>query len=382
MRPRIFKPIAWGLVLLALGCGLGQGGLAQMTPSTGTSHDSGTGPFGTGGTEDGSVADDGPASGDDAGSADGASSSSDSNAAEDVDNPLDAPTTVPTGPCLNDAAPCIVVPTGWTLVAFTPDQSTLCPAGFTSGSMDFVDGPAVGASKCSCGTCTVTSAPTCNSGEIPVHYDETISAGAGTCDLVAMPGTGPLINSPPGSCGTDLYQGSYADFDISYTSPPAAGGACTAPGAPSGVATSTGVDRACVADTAQAANCNGNACSPSIGDPFKPCIMATGAVACPAGPLSVRHEVGTAASVTCPGCGCSVAADCSGTVTLYTDTRCTTGPFKVAADGSCNPIHLQHASYNSYIYSGGAPTDVSCAASDPGAPTAGLVNPTTICCAP
>ena len=55
---------------------------------------------------------------------------------------------------------------------------------------------------------------------------------------------------------------------------------------------------------------------------------------------------------------------------------------KVAADGSCNPIHLEHASYDSYIYSGGAPTDVSCTASDPGAPTAGLVNPTTVCCAP
>ncbi len=378
-------PIASGVVLLVLGCGLNEGGLAQMTQSSGGNPDGGAPPIGMGGIPDASMA--GPPHGDgsvadDGSSPEGASSSDDSSALENDSSFDDGPVALADSSCASGAGPCIVVPTGWTLVAFAPSQSTACPAGYTTGSMDFVEGPTAGASKCACGSCSVTTPPTCNSGEIPVHYDNTIGAGVGTCDLVAQPGTGPLINSPPGSCGTDLYQGSYAGFDISYTSPPAAGGVCVAPGVASGTATSTGADRACPADTPHAANCNGNVCSPTVADPFKPCILASGAIACPAGPLSVRHEVGSAVSTACPNCSCATAASCSGTVTVYTDTACTAGPYKVPADGSCNAIHLQRASYNSYIYSGGAPMDVTCSASAPGAPTATLTNPTTICCAP
>jgi hypothetical protein len=378
-------PIASGVVLVMLGCGLDEGGLAQMKPSSGANPDGGA--TSMGGIPDASMTgqppphDDGSVA-DDATLPEGASSSDDSSAPESDSSFGDAPVALADASCASDSGPCIVVPRGWTIVAFEPSQSTACPAGYTTGSMDFVDGPAAGASKCSCGACSVTAPPTCDSGEIPVHYDNTVGVGTGTCNLVAEPGTGPLMNSPPGSCGTDLYQGSYAGFDISYTSPPAAGGVCTAPGVASGVATSTGVDRACPADTPQAANCNGNVCSPTLADPFKACILAPGAIACPEGPLSVRHEVGSAVSAACPSCACATSATCSGTVTVYTDMGCTTGAYKVPADGSCNAIHLQRASYNSYIYSGGAPMDVTCTASGPGAPTATLTNPTTICCAP
>jgi hypothetical protein len=69
-------------------------------------------------------------------------------------------------------------------------------------------------------------------------------------------------------------------------------------------------------------------------------------------------------------------------VTLYTDSSCAKNPYAVPADGSCNPINKQKASYNSYVYAGGSPKNVSCAASSPGTPSIDLVNPATICCPP
>lgn len=375
--------MASGIVVLFAACGLDEGGLGQAPPARAGSQDGEGGSFAMGGAEDAVAPDSTALPFDAAGSGDAAppgdtTPSGDASSTQGVDS--SGPATVGDGSCGTDSSACVDVPSGWTLVAFASAQSSACPAGFTGKSTDLVEGPTTGAGACGCGACTVTSPPTCNSGSVPVHYDN-ITSGAGTCSLVATPGTGPLMNSA-GSCGTDLYQGSYGGFDVSYASPPPAGGACTAPGVASGGGvTYAAQDRACSAD-GSLASCNGSLCSPSIASPFKACIMATGAAPCPTGPMSVRHAVGTSASLTCADCSCSIAADCSGTVTLYTDSSCTKGPYAVPADGSCNPIYKQKASYNSYIYAGGSPRSVVCSASIPAAPSVALVNPATICCAP
>lgn len=389
MRARAFWPIASGLGLLVAACGLNETGLDQ-TPLPG---EPGTAPIEAGKASPPAV--DSAATPIDAEDVedvqsslpDEGSPSSDvaSNSSPDasLDAPVDAGGRLDDASCGTAGSACVLVPSGWTLVAFAPTQSSPCPTGFASQSTDLVEGPTAGAGACSCGTCTVTSPPSCTSGTVPVHYDETISTGAGTCDLLAEPGTGPLMNSPPGSCGTDLYQGSYAGFDISYTSPPATGGACTAPGVASGTAvTYASQDRSCAADDAQSANCDGSACAPSIAAPFQACLMTAGDAACPTGPMSSRHLVGTGASVTCADCGCSTSATCAGTVTLYTDSACMTSPYAVPADGSCVAIHLQKASYDSYVYSGGSPQDVTCEASGPTETGVVLANEATICCAP
>jgi hypothetical protein len=110
--------------------------------------------------------------------------------------------------------------------------------------------------------------------------------------------------------------------------------------------------------------------------------MTSGAVACPPGPLSTAHAVGTSATVACSACGCSIAATCVGTVTLYTDSSCKDNPYAVPADGSCNPIYKQDSSYNSYIYTGGTPHVTLDVSGTSTAQSTTLVNPSTICCAP
>ena len=192
------------------------------------------------------------------------------------------------------------------------------------------------------------------------------------------------MNDPPGSCGTDLYQGSYADFDISYESPPPTGGVCTSPGAATGSGiTYTAHERACTPTAAEASGCSAGGCKVTVPTPYSACVVATGNVACPSGPFSVAHSVGTSASASCDACSCAVSSTCQGTVTLYTDSACKKTPsYSVTADDHCDPIYMQRASYNSYIYTGGAPKNLACTGSGPAVQGVSLVAPQTICCMP
>lgn len=375
MRALAFLPIASGVVFVVAGCGLDQGGLEQAPGSQNPGSEDGA--AGTDVTDDAATRD-----GDSTYSGDASAGSAEASLPVNVTPPDDASQSGDAAPTGCGANTCGAVPSGWTLVAFAGVRSSACPAGFTKQSTDIVQASPSSLASCSCGACTVTSQPTCDSGSVPVHYDNVPGAGAGSCSLVASPGTGPLANSPPGSCGTDLYQGSYAAYDISYASPAAAGASCTAQASPAGPLTTT-AERVCAADNSQSSTCDAHGCPENVAAPFKVCIMAMGSMSCPAGPLSVRNEVGTSGSSSCPACSCSVTASCSGTLTLYTDKACTTSPYSVPADGSCNAVYKQKASYGSYIYSGGSPTNVSCtASSSAGASSADLVNPATICCAP
>jgi hypothetical protein len=229
----------------------------------------------------------------------------------------------------------------------------------------------------------VTTAPSCETGSIQVFYD-TAPLGGGRCNL--MGSVSPLSNSPAGSCLTDVYQGDYRTFDIEYVPPPPTGGSCTAPGAAqNGNVTYAAQDRTCPVSDAQAAGCTGNVCSPTGLGAYQACITAPGNVACPSGFSDTKHVVGTAASFTCSACGCTVAAQCSGTVTLYSDTKCQNAPLAVPADGSCNRItnltSKPASSYSSYIYTGGSPQNVTCMASGSSSPqNFTLDNEGTICC--
>lgn len=381
MRTRAYWPIAFASAILGPGCSLDQGGLGAVTPTgadagprpgataNGTTHGDASSTTGTDSTRvDGGAPNDAIPPGDGRASGD---------AGPDATTPAEA------GPCANGAPSCIVVPSGWTLVAFASTRSTACPAGFTGMPTDLVEGATASASACSCGACNLTTPPTCNSGSVPVHFDNVTGSGGGSCSMLASANTGPLMNNPPGSCGTDLYQGSYAGFDVKYTSPPPSGGACTTPGmVANGGVTYASQDRACTADSAQSANCNGKACTPTVPGPYKACIMSTGTASCPPGPLSSLHLVGTGGSLSCSDCGCTVTGSCSGTVTLYTDTMCTNNAYAVPADDSCNPIYQQQASYSSYIYAGGMPQGVGCQASGSSTAHVTLAGAATICCPP
>ena len=289
-----------------------------------------------------------------------------------------ADATSPNG-CANAATPCAVVPPGWTLVALAAAQSSPCPTGFDSApASDVVEGPSV-AGGCSCGACSVTAQPSCASGAIAVTYDTNTTVYAGTCNTTATPS--PLGNAPPGSCGTDIYQGDYSTFDVRYAAPGPTGGTCTSPGVQNSAALSYAArDRLCAPNDAQAANCSGGMCRPSLGGPYEACIAAPGEVPCPPGPLAVAHHVGTSASYTCADCACTVTAKCSGTLTLYTDTSCTKAPYAISTD-VCVGISSA-ATYKAYKYTAAAPQTVGCQAGTPDpAPTVALTGEQTVCCA-
>jgi hypothetical protein len=295
----------------------------------------------------------------------------------DASIPDAAPESGPTvsDSCTNVTGPCVAVPSGWTLVAFAPAQSAACPAGFDAApSQDVFEGPNA-ATACSCGGCTVTQDPTCAAGSIAVHFD---SDSSQTCGSVANPS--PLSNSPAGTCLTDIYQGSYAIYDVQYTAPAPSGGVCSAPGVPNGNAvTYASKDRICQLNDPQAASCANGACKPVLSGSYVACIASPGHVACPAGPLSVAHDVGSSASFTCADCACSIAATCSGTLTLYSDSSCNATGVSVAT-GVCTGV--SRASVKAYKYVGAAPMGVGCMAGAPGgAQNVALSGEQTICCA-
>ena len=359
---------AAGLVCIALvtGCTLGLGGLGAPTGDGETGENDAANAFDANPGDDasrpvkpGPRPDSGPAP-----------------VPRDASTP-DAAKVDPTPPaaCANAAGPCFAVPSGWALVAFAPAQTTPCPVGYTSApSQDVLGGPNADAA-CGCGACSVTQPPTCGAGAVNVTYDQDFS---GSCDMVAMPS--PLGNAPAGSCGTDIYQGSYASYDVRYQAPAPSGGACTSAGVPKGGAVTYGShDRVCLPDDPQA-SCDGGICRPSVSGTYAACIAAPGDVACPPGPLQVQHEVGTSASVDCADCECTVTGTCSGTLTLYTDTACKKGPYAISTNVCVSVSSM--ATYRAYVYTGAAPKAVSCQASPASAAqNVALADPQTICCA-
>jgi hypothetical protein len=284
------------------------------------------------------------------------------------------------------SAGCVDVPSGWTLVAFVPDQSTDCPSGFGS-PQNLVEG-ADASTACVCDACTVTGQPSCPSGPIDIFYDY---VAAGTPGLCSTPGMVPqLTNNPAGACGngSDVYKGSYIPFDLKYVPPAATGGTCSAPGTATGTVTYAAHDRTCLPLTAQDSNCAGTACTPALGPSYRACIMQSGEVPCPAGPLSVQRLAGSGVSFGCSACGCSVTASCTGQITLYTDGQCTNAGIHVPADGSCNRVTSRSNdagsdTFTAYTYTGNAPASVACSASGTStAQNVALAGPVTICCAP
>jgi hypothetical protein len=197
----------------------------------------------------------------------------------------------------------------------------------------------------------------------------------------------PLGNSDAGACATDIFKGNYNNYDIEYVPPPATGGACTAPGAASGSVSYAAHDRTCSPVSAASAGCIGDACMPSLTGAYRACIMQSADSACPSGSLSVRHTVGTGLSFACTDCGCSVSAQCTGTVTLYTDNKCTKMPLAVPADGNCYNIKTLNGGVNyttavaAYTYTGGTPTMQCAATGTSSAQNVSLTNVSTVCCA-
>lgn len=369
---------------------MGDGSVAAPPDSGGTQHPTDASmhkPDGApdathGGSPDSGYGDDGPAGADAQDAAGGSESGGGDDGPSDTGT-VGNDTGTQTDPC-NGAAGCVSVPLGWSLVAFAPDQSKACPAGFNTPT-NLVENPDA-TSACTCGACSVTGQPSCASGPVGVYYDY-VSGGAGTC---GTPGMVPQLNNDPaGACGSgsDVYHGSYLPFDVAYVPPPSSGGSCSAPGSAKGTVSYGLHDRTCVPMDAQAAACDGGTCTPSLASPYSACIMQSGTTSCPPGPLGVQHLAGTGVSFGCSDCGCSVSGTCTGSITLYTDSQCANPGVTIPANGSCNrisslPNSASTYTFGAYIYTAKPATSVKCTSSgSSSAENLALTNTVTICCA-
>ncbi len=305
--------------------------------------------------------------------------SADGGASPEAGSVTEAGVTVDAGCSLADN--CVLVPTGWQLVAFAPSQADACPPGFEAPT-DFVEGPDV-TNGCACGACTTTTPPNCAGGTVTTPYGNGVSSYACIYDGDTFP------NSPAGACNHLEAQESYSRLTLSFINPPAGDGVCSAPTElATGTVTYAHMDRSCTPNgNPSFVSCTGDACVVELsGSSYGACITpeTPGVAACPAGPLGVQHLVGSGTTYSCTACGCKATGTCSGgTLTLYSDLSCTmnpvtlTGPCTAFSGTSGNPTAI----YGSAKFTGGTLVSTVTCASTPGTAKPVLTSETTVCCA-
>lgn len=267
----------------------------------------------------------------------------------------------PDAPNNCDTSKCPSIPDGFVAVRMLDQASNACPNGWTSA--DGVTNPVVADGACSC-ECNVTQQPSCDSGNIYRFLDDTAAAscGANATTLVANQGGCSPINGA-------LYL-NHAHYAVD--APPSTGGACSYDTkTDSGKVSATPV-RVC----APPSSCLGAICDGPV------CVAKDGDVDCPAS-FAKKTLVGSAATAQCSACGASCVAQgtCSGTLTFFTDTQCTTGSVDFTADSTCNAVPTSDIGpYYSYSYTGSLASS-TCGGTPPtSTATAALTGERTICC--
>ncbi len=258
------------------------------------------------------------------------------------------------------------VTAGWTRVGLAPTPATTCPTGYVP--FDGIENPTAQASACACGTCAITTPPSCASGAIVNTIDN--SSGTAMCN-----NTG--VTAPNTTAGACLSWGGNVSLakHIQSTPPAATGGAC----ASTGVANRGGV----VSSAARECTPSGTACEATLcgaGAGVSECIAKDGDQACPAGPFVTKHLVGGDFTLACSACGCAASATCKGTLVIATDNACTQNTVNLVVDGTCRAPSSIGGSYGFYEYVGVVNTQ-ACSASGTSAATVGVTaTPRTICC--
>lgn len=239
-------------------------------------------------------------------------------------------------------------------VVFLPADGATCPTGTSEETVQ--TNPQVSANACTCGACTPTADPACNAGTISVSY----STGNSSCNE----GTLNYANVPNETC-TDFGVGTVTQAD--YERWPArtpTGGTCTAAAMPDQTKVTSTPLRRCVASAPEAA-----CLVPSAGQ--KKCIESTAPCG---GDFPVTVAYGSAAQVECAACGCTRGAT-GCVVEHFSDGACTMMRYQQTLDGTCQ--RTDDATNVRYFKV--RATGLTCI-STPGAATASLANPRTLCC--
>jgi hypothetical protein len=246
---------------------------------------------------------------------------------------------------------------GWTLVAFNTDGTPACPHDFARTTVVELKGTG----SCSCGSCTVTTAPDCESG----MNTTTFNATGSTCD-----GVGTDYPGNNGTCNAN-YLGNAGYMSITASAPK--GGSCSA--ATSATEPPTQSEVMCTPAT----GCANDACEPGLGSAFQTCLYQSGTHNCPFDGMTA-HLVGSSPDTSCTTCDCSVSATgCTGTLAIYASSSNCTGTLVLTMDANGTCYEMSGVvEGDSYIYAASA-TGVSCSAGTSSASVT-LNDPGTICC--
>jgi hypothetical protein len=276
------------------------------------------------------------------------------------------------------------VPAGWQVIEFEDTLATppACSTGYGS-SIDVVEGPSGAPATCGC-ACNLTTPGSCMTGNFTVNVD---LFGGGGCLAPAV--TSP-VNGGACSPATDNYQPS-SNPKMKVDPAPYAPGACTPdPSVSTTPVTFAAQGRLCAAldGGAPSGTCAGGGTCAASPAGFSLCITHAGTMTCPPGYTLPAHIAAPASDVSdtrgCTACSCGAAdAGCAGSLTLFTDSTCTTGAESAPVNDVCNGFPVTSGAtptYNAYEYDASAQGE-GCPPS-PVSPDGGvaLTNTHTICC--
>jgi hypothetical protein len=262
--------------------------------------------------------------------------------------------------CSGDPGACAdEVPPNWKRVGYAPSREIPCPSGFLQ--TDVQADPTVGADTCACGSCQITTPPSCAGGPIATFYDN----GSGMCEE-----TGLVLQGPPPDC-IEFQGGTTAELTTYFKGTPAppSGGACSLTAAPDNAKVAWTEGRLCLPETE---SCELDLCAGQ--GAFAECIMTFDQSDCPEA-FPQKHAVGDASDIECGACDCIVQGSCTGTIEFYTNGQCTQGLNVVPANHTCVPVN-GGPKYFTYKYFGKVDT-MKCS-DEP--PTPGVFTPKTVLC--
>ncbi len=263
-----------------------------------------------------------------------------------------------------DPAKCgLNAPQGWKLATAQKGRSAPCADGWKT--TEVVADPVADPSACTC-NCNVTQQPTCGGGTVMRNLDQ----GGSTCNMQATT----LQLTGGGACDPFNNFSIFLQGKNYQTIPPhAKGGTCQFDSKPDTSKVTTADARICEPPP----SCQGDICKMK-----NICITHDGDVDCLV-EFPSKRLVGAAPKLECAACGgaCDAKGDCSGTLSMFTDTGCTQNKIDFPADSMCDPApngnnqQFRSASLSTSLKNAG------CAQMAPtSAATVKLEAPTTVCC--
>jgi hypothetical protein len=277
--------------------------------------------------------------------------------------------------CTSAGFLCVpAIPSGWDYVAFNAASRPTCAGGLTGQAYDVDPTDLTSQAQCGC-TCSVSAAPSCDTGNITASVGPT-----NTCMM-----TGPMPY--PANGGLCSAMGLSVAAFVNASGPPPSGGSCSPQTSDVNPSTGATQGEACGGEAMFGAGCGTGQVCALAPSPFQGCVHHGGHVGCPATGYTGGYNVGTLHDTRgCSQCACtgSPMTTCgAGSWAFFDTTDCSgTAGLTIQADGQCDgntgdPTHT----FKSNMYSS-SPGPETCAQPAAPSPTGSvqLQNADTICC--